>query len=173
MGNLNAWANAAKSEATRYRQLRDRLLEQVPSLDAETLQDTLEGISDFREMLAELVRSALEDEALFEGLSTRLSEMRSRLGRLKLRAEKKRALAVSAMSEAEIKALVEPDFTASLRRGGPTLNIVAEEQIPAPFWKPQPPKLDRQGLLATLKEGGQVEGVALAAPQLQLSVRTK
>ena len=67
---------------------------------------------------------------------------------------------------------IEPDFTASLRRGAPALEVVAEERIPEDYWKPQPPKLDRQALLAALRGGSEIEGVALGAPQVQLSVRT-
>jgi hypothetical protein len=99
--------------------------------------------------------------------------MRARLQRLGDRAEKKRALALRAMSEADIKTLVQPDFTASLRRGAPTLEVLAEERIPSDYWRPQPPKLDRLGLLAALKGGSAIDGAAIVAPQLQLSVRTK
>ena len=35
----------------------------------------------------------------------------------------------------------------------PPLVIVAEPDIPEPYWVPQPPKLDRQSLLADLKRG--------------------
>jgi dTDP-4-dehydrorhamnose reductase len=66
--------SAASSELGRYKALRDQLLEQLPDLDEQTLADTLEGITDLRELLAELVRSALEDEALSAGLATRLAE---------------------------------------------------------------------------------------------------
>ena len=59
-----------------------RIACRIPDLDAETLADTLEGITDLREMLAELIRSALEDEALAEGLSTRLNDMKARFERL-------------------------------------------------------------------------------------------
>jgi hypothetical protein len=165
--------NSAETEVVRYKLLREKLLEQIPDLDEETLGDTLEGLSDLREILVELVRSALEDEALLEALSTRLAEMRARLQRLGDRADKKRALALKAMSEAEIKTLIAPDFTAALRRGAPALDVSAEDRIPPAYWKPQPPKLDRQGLLAALKGGVEVDGAALAAPEMQLSVRTK
>ena len=161
------------SEVGRYKVMRDRLLEQIPDIDAETLADTLEGITDLREVLAELVRSALEDEALSSGLSMRLAEMKARAQRLGDRAEKKRALALRAMTEAEIQTLLVPDFTDSLRRAAPSLEVVAEEIIPDAYWKPQPAKLDRQTLLAALKSGVQIDGATLAAPQLQLSVRTK
>ena len=84
-------------ELSKFRLLRDRLLAEIPDLDAETLADTLEGITDLKEMLAELVRSALEDEALAAGLSTRLSDMKARLERFETRAKRKRQLALKTM----------------------------------------------------------------------------
>ena len=72
-------------ELSRFQVLRARLLAEIPDLDPETLADTLEGITDLKEMLAELVRSALEDEALAAGLSTRLSDMKARLERFETR----------------------------------------------------------------------------------------
>jgi hypothetical protein len=160
-------------EASRHRTFRDRLLAEIPNLDEETLGDTLEGMTDLREMLAELVRSALEDEALSSGLSTRLTEMKARVQRLEYRADKKRELARRVMAEAEIRTLVEPDFTASLRQSAPPLEIIAEERIPEPFWKPQAPKLDRLALLAALRGGVKIDGVRLGPVQLQLNLRTK
>jgi hypothetical protein len=162
-----------QSELVAHQLSKERLREEFPEIDDQTLNDTLEGITDLREILAELVRSALEDEALSSGLSTRLAEMKARAQRLGDRAEKKRALALRTMIEAEIRTLLVPDFTASLRRAAPSLEIIAEEIIPDAYWKPQPAKLDRQTMLATLKSGVQIDGATLAAPQLQLSVRTK
>ena len=170
---VSAQNPALRGELRNYTYFRDRLLAEIPDLDSETLADTLEGITDLREMLAEVLRSALEDEALAAGLSTRLSDMKARLERLEMRAKRKRQLALAAMTEAEIAKLIEADFTASVRHGAATLEVVAEEKIPAAYWKPQLPKLDRQGLLAALKAGTTIEGAALAPPQLQLSLRTK
>jgi hypothetical protein len=161
------------SESYRYGKLRERLLAEMPDLDAETLSDTLEGITDLKEMLAELIRSALEDEVFASGLSTRLADMKVRLERFETRAERKRQLALRIMGEAEIPKLMQPDFTATLKQGSPTLEVVDEAKIPAAYWKPQPSKLDRQGLLAALKGGVAIEGVAIAPAQMQLSVRTK
>ncbi len=161
------------AENARYGALREHLLDQIPDLDAETLADTLEGITDLREMLAELIRSALEDEAFASGLSTRLADMKVRFERLESRAERKRQLALRVMGEADIPKLMQPDFTASLKQGAPTLEVVDDAKVPAAYWKPQPSKLDRQGLLAALKGGVAIEGVAIAPAQMQLSVRTK
>jgi Siphovirus Gp157 len=160
-------------ETAKHRLLRERLLAEVPDLDTEVLADTLEGLTDLREMLAAIIRSALDDDALATGLSTRLSEMKARLERFETCAQRKRELALKAMREAEITKLLEPDFTASLRHGAPTLEVVEESKIPAAYWKPQLPKLDRQGLLTALKGGTAIEGATLAPSQFQLSVRTK
>ena len=156
-----------------HKVLRGRLLGEIPDLDAETLADTLEGLTDLKEMLAELVRSALEDEALAAALSTRLSDMKARLERLETRAKRKRQLVLKTMGEADMAKLEQPDFSASLRQAAPALEVVAEDKIPAAYWKPQPFKLDRQGLLQALKSGTAIDGACLAPPQQCLSVRTK
>lgn len=159
--------------AHHYDRLRRTLVEEFPSIDDQTLSDTLEGLTDLREILSELIRSALEDEALLEGLSTRLNDLKARQKRLAHRAEVKRGLALKAMAEAQIKSLTEPDFSAFLRRAPPALDLLAEEKIPPEFWKPQPSKLDRHGLLEALKAGTPVEGARLLDSQIQLSVRTR
>ncbi len=160
-------------ESQRYLAMRDQLLADFPDLDDETLHDTLEGITDLKQMLAEVVRSALDDEALAGGLSTRLSDMKARLERLEERAKRKRQLVLRAMTEAELAKITEADFTVSVRTGAPTLDVVAEGDIPAAYWKPQPPKLDKQGIIAALKTGATVEGATLLPAQPQLNVRTK
>jgi hypothetical protein len=124
-------------------------------------------------MIAAVIRSALVDQALQEGLRTRLEEMRQRLARLEERGAKKRELALQAMCEAGLKKLEQPDFTASARAGLPALVIVAEPEIPEPYWVPRPPKLDRQSLLADLKRGAVISGAQLGNPKPCLAVRTK
>jgi len=44
---------------------------------------------------------------------------------------------------------------------------------PEAFWKPQPPKLDRQGLIAALGAGRDVPGAILGNAPMTISVRTK
>jgi hypothetical protein len=157
----------------RYQLLKQRILADYPNLDDETLADTLEGITNLHEMIAAVIRSALVDEALQAGLRTRLEEMRQRLTRLEERSAKKRQLALEAMCEVGLKKLEQPDFTASARAGMPPLVIIAEPDIPEAYWVPQPPKLDRQSLLADLKRGAVIQGAQLGNPKPCLAVRTK
>ena len=148
-------------------------METCSNVDEETLLDTLEGITDLHEMIAAVIRSALVDEALQAGLRTRLEEMRQRLARLEERGAKKRQLALEAMCEVGLKKLEQPDFTASARAGIPSLIVVSEGSVPEAYWVPQPPKLDRQALLADLKRGTEIPGAQLGNPKPTLAVRTK
>ena len=161
------------SELYAYKRLRRRLLDEYPDLDDETIRDTLEGITNLHELISELIRSAIVDEALLSGLRSRLDDMRERLSRLEVRASKKRELALEAMTEVGLTKLEQPDFTASARSGSPALIVIAEERIPATYWVPQPPKLDRQAILGELKRGIEIPGAQMSNPKPILSVRTK
>ena len=165
--------SALKLEVLSYETLKTRLQAEFPHVDEETLADTLEGITDLHEMIAAVIRSALVDEALHAGLRTRLDEMKQRLSRFEERAAKKRQLALEAMSEVGLSKLEQPDFTASARAGSPSLVVVTEETIPGAYWLPQPPKLDRQGILGDLKRGAEIAGTQLSNPKPVLVVRTK
>ena len=156
-----------------HNHFRERLREEFPDADDETLADTLEGLTDLTDQLAEVIRSALEDEAFCAALKTRMGEMRERAGRLGLRAEKKRQLVGETMAQADLKRLTLPDLTISLRPGPVPLVVTSEEEVPSAFWKAQPPKLDRQGLSQALKAGQSIPGAVLGNPQPCLSVRTK
>src|SRR3954447_7336378 len=90
---------------TRFVELRRRLLELHPDLDEQTLSDTLEGATDFREALAALVRSALDDECLCAALKARLEDMKARLARLQARSISKRQVAAENMLAADIDRL--------------------------------------------------------------------
>jgi len=156
-----------------YTYLRQKLLEAFPDADDETIRDTLEGLTTLHELIAEIVRSALIDESLHDGLRSRLQDMKERLSRLEARAVKKRELALEAMSEAGLRKIEQPDFTASARNGPLSLVVVAEDQVPETYWVPQLPKLDRHALLGALKHGDEIPGAQLSNPKPVLSVRTK
>jgi hypothetical protein len=162
-----------RSEVRLYKQLQERLIALFPETDDETIRDTLEGASTLHELIAKVIRSALVDEALQRGLRLRLDEMKQRLARLEQRSAKKRQLALDALADVGITKLEQPDFTASARSGVPSLTVIEEERIPEAYWLPQPPKLDRQTLLAELKHGTVIPGAQLSNPCPVLMVRTR
>ena len=156
-----------------YRTLRDRIRAEDPTIDEQTLADTVEGLTDLHEIILALIRSALADEALANGLQGRIAEMEERLARLQDRASKRRQIAKDVMVELDIKKITAPDFTVSVRPGMPSLLVLDEAAVPSIYWQPVAPKLNRQGLLSELKEGADIKGVALSNPEPVLSVRTR
>lgn len=164
---------ALRTEVHIFELLRQRLVEQYPDLDDDTIRDTLEGSTSLIELIADVIRSALLDEALQLGVRSRMADLRARLVRLEERSSRKRQLAFEAMTQAGLKKLEQPDFTASVRVGSPSLVITSETSIPAAFWVPQPPKLDRQRLTIELKRGAGIAGACLGNASPTLVVRTK
>jgi hypothetical protein len=156
-----------------YRAIRERILAVEIDLDEETLTDSLEGITDLNEVVAAVVRSALVDEALAEGLKGHIETMQSRLRRLSERAQARRQIARDAMVEVDLKKITAPDLTISIRPGTSALVVTEEGCIPEPYWLPREPRLDRLGLLNDLKRGVEVEGAALSNPAPVLSVRVR
>jgi hypothetical protein len=159
--------------AIHYRAIRDRVRTEDPQIDEQTLADTLEPLTDLPEILTAILRGALTDEALANGLKTRVAEMEERLSRLKDRAAKRRQIVKDTMVELDLKKLIAPDFTASIRPGLPNLMVIDEAAVPSIYWEPREPKLNRQGLLNDLKHGTEIDGVTLSNPEPVLSVRTR
>ena len=153
--------------------LKAELKAMFADIDDETLHDTLEGISSLSEALAAVVRTYLDDLSLAAALGMRIADMQDRLARFEARAEKKRALVTQVMEQGELTKVQEPDFTVSLRAVPPGLVVSDETQIPADYWKPQPPKLDKKRLLANLNAGQAILGASLGNGGATISVRTR
>ena len=159
--------------AARYQALRERIKAQEPTIDEQTLADTVEGLTDIHEIIAAILRSALCDEALATGLKGRVGEMQDRLERLQDRASKRRQIAKDVMLELDIKKIAAPDFSASIRQGLPALQVLDEAAVPSIYWQPVAPRLKRQELLTELKGGVEIQGVSLSNPEPVLSVRVR
>lgn len=162
-----------RTEVTHYQILADQLKTEYAGIDDEALQDTLEGISDLPDLIQEIVRSGLDDDAYISALKNRIDDMRARLDRLKARFDKKRELVGWAMNNAGIQSLQASDFSVTLRLGPQKVEILDESKIPEDFLTPQPPKLNRTAISAALKRGDAVEGATLCSGDLHIAVRVK
>src|SRR4029078_6243327 len=146
--------------ASTYRAIRDRIRAHDPQIDEQTLADTVEGLTDLHEIVTAIIRAALTDEALVDGLKRRIGDMQERLARLQDRASKRRQIAKDVMLELDIKKISAPDFSVFIRPGLPALQVLDEAAVPSIYWQPSAPRLRRQELLSELKSGADVEGVA-------------
>ena len=159
--------------ALTYRAIRDRIRAEDPQIDEQTLADTVEGLTDLHEIIAAIIRSALADEALATGLKSRIADMQERLDRLQDRASKRRQVAKDVMIDLDLKKITAADFSVSIRAGLPSLMVIDEAAVPSIYWQPSAPRLKRQELLSELKDGSEIEGVALSNPEPVLSVRVR
>lgn len=153
-----------------HKALKARILAECGEEDEETLQDTLEGATRLDEILSGLLRSRDEDLALADGLRAHIQRCKTRLARIEARGETKRRLIRNIMIEASLSKIDLPDCTLSLRRSEGRVEIENEEVIPAAFWRPQPPKLDRANLQRALKRGAAIAGARLAPAQTTLVI---
>jgi hypothetical protein len=156
-----------------YQTIRDRILAVEASIDEATLADTVEGLCDLHEVVAAVVRAALLEEAMADGLKAHIHLLQQRLDRLTERAAARRQIARDAMLEADLKKVAAPDFTLTVRPGSPAVVVVEEVDIPASYWQPREPRLDRVALLNDLKRGTAVAGAQLSNPEPVLSVRIR
>lgn len=160
-------------EAAHYHLLQDQLRQDFADIDDETLADTLEGLSDFPQVIEEIVRSSLDDEAMIAGLKLRADAMAARMGRLKERHQKKRQLAAWALGAAGLGKLKACDFSVNLSEGALKLELYDESKLPLSYLVPQPAKPDRTAITTALKTGLAVEGAELVRgqPYITVSVR--
>ena len=91
------------TDLNRYTELRRRLIEADPEIDETTLLDTLEGATNLNEALGEVIRAALDEEALADSLRDRMGAMRERLDRIETACSKKREVAQAVMEDAGIE----------------------------------------------------------------------
>lgn len=158
---------------TTYRSIRDRIIALDAGIDEETLADTLEGVTDLHEVVAAVVRSALVDEAMAQGLKRHIDILKERSQTLAERARTRREIARDAMVEVDVRKIQAPDFTVSVRPESPALVVTDEGAVPSSYWRPRDPILDRAGLISDLKRGSVIEGATLSNPEPVLSVRIR
>lgn len=130
------------------------LLDQLRALVAEDpdfLTDLIEVETDLLELIAALEASILDDEALVDGAKAALDKLQARKRAVETRIELKRRLLAHALQQIGLKNLRTPTSTLSIAEASLKAIAVAPEDIPARWWKPQPPKLDQDGLTKAVR----------------------
>lgn len=152
------------------RVLREHLTDLADG-DEDFVRDSLEGETDLDCLVATLVHAIGEDEAHIEGLRSYQEAVARRAALYGDRAEFKRRLLVQALEISGRPRIETEGGTVSLRPVQPKLVENETADVPAEFWTPQPPKLDRKALLAALKEGRDVPGVSLSNGGVTIAIR--
>lgn len=160
---MNAHTDVARvqRELEAAKVLRDQIAE-LAAGDEDFIRDTLEGETDLPLIVRRLLAGIGEDEAMAEGIDAYAKELAGRKERLTSRAKLKRALICTALEIAGRKTIETDVGTVTLSAVKPKAIVTEEADIPAEFFKPQPPKLDQSALSAALREGREVKGATLS-----------
>jgi hypothetical protein len=141
--------------------------------DPQLILDMIEGSTELHEAILVVHGEIQEDGILAEGLKAAIEGLQSRLARVEKSIETRRQIILSAMVKAEIGTIKSPTATLSVKET-PRKTVISEEaEIPAKFWKPQDPVLDKKALGDALKAGEIVPGATLSNGGITLGVRVK
>ena len=149
---------------------KQTLLDQLRALtadDPDFFIDVIEGETNLLELIAALDASIVDDEVLVDGAKTALDKLQNRKRSAETRIELKRRLLAHTLHQIGLKTLRTPTATLSLAEASLKAIPVAPEEIPARWWKPQPPKLDQDGLTKAIRarEKALKEAAALTDPE--------
>jgi hypothetical protein len=131
--------------------------------DPDFLRDSVEGEIDLESIVSDLVASIGEDKATLEGLKLYRDRLKDRAERINARVEAKRALLASALQIADRPSIDTVSGTVSTTPVQPRPIVLTPADIPAEYWRTQPPVLDLPKLTeAMTKDGKAVPGVVLS-----------
>lgn len=150
--------------------LRQMLGEDV---DPKLLLDTIEGETNLAEACCVVLEQTCEDEILIEGLAAKIVELQTRKGRMEKSVESRRGIILMAMDKAGLQTIKSPLGTMSVRPTPAKLVVKDEAVIPAKFWKPSDPTLDKKALKDALDANETVPGATLSNGGIGLSIRVK
>jgi len=157
------------NEAAAAKALRDTLA--TITTDADTIRDTIEGETSLHETITHVMALIRDDEMLVDGIDRMQEALAARKKRLQDRIGYYRAAIEQAMTIGEIQTMELPDATVTVRRVAPALEVIEESKIPAAFFTPQDPKLNRKAVTDALKAGQPVPGATLGNGGITLSIR--
>lgn len=141
--------------------------------DPKLILDMIEGSTNFNEACCVVLEETLEDEAVLDGLDAMMEKLAMRKSRIERSIETRRNIILSAMEKAEVPSIKSPLGTMSVRATARKLIVVDEAKVPARYWIPSDPRLDKMALIKDLRDGQSVEGVELSNAGIALAVRIK
>ncbi len=139
--------------------------------DADLMATTLEGETEIKEAISRAIGRILELNGMMDGIVNMIASLKDRGERLEKQRDNLRALVGVAMETANLKRIETPLATASLRVVAPKAEIIDESAIPAKFWKPQEPRLDKKAVLDALKDKQAVPGATLGNGGMTVSLK--
>lgn len=163
MDNLSRESEAAR---TLILNLKDVIAD-----DEDLALDMIEAETGFLDAVDGALERINALDALSEAIKAQATKLAARKSRFEAQAERIKTSLALALEMSGQRKLERPLGTLSLRAVPPSVNVTSEVDIPADFWKPQAPKLDKVALLAALKDKRDIPGATLSNGGVTLSIR--
>jgi len=122
--------------------------------------------------LRRILAAIIENDYLADAAKARIETIRQRQERFRKKSESLRGVAFAIMDALEMRRIVDPEFTASIRSGSDSVVITDETQIPDEYWRVER-KIDKAKLNADVKVGVVIPGAELRNAMPSLAIRTK
>lgn len=145
-------------------------LADVIGADDDMKIDVIAGETNLNEAIDQAIWMLSSDLAHIKGLNDYIEKFTARKERLRQRVENVRAMLAVAMEQAGRKKIEHQAVTLSLRPSPQKAIITDEAAIPAKFWNPSDPKLDKRAVLAALKDKQEVPGATLSNGDTSLTI---
>lgn len=134
--------------------------------------DTIEGETSLLEALDAADAEIRDCEVTVEGCKAVEATLKVRRDRAAARIEKIRAAVEQAMVMGNLKTVKRPTATFSLAQRKPGLVIDDESQIPAAYFVPRPPQIDRAALRRAIEEAP-IPGCHLDNGSINITIRRR
>jgi hypothetical protein len=157
-------------ETEAARTLRKNMAD-IFSDDEDLAADMVEGETRLHEAIGYAVETLAADCASIIGLDDLIKKLKSRQDRIGRRIENTRTALSVALTQAGKKSFEHPVATLTLKAVAPSVTVTDEAEIPARFFKPQPPKLDKAALKKALKDKEAVPGAVFGNGGQALQVK--
>ena len=129
-----------------------------PDIDEQALKDTMEGIEGALEIKAEgyakIIRMLEGDAAVCDAESKRLRNKKQAIERNIDRMKRALQYAMETTGKTKFKT---PLFSFGIQKNPASVVIDHAGMVPASYWIPQPPELDKKAIKAYIKENGDVD----------------
>ena len=126
---------------------------------------------NFTDKAANVAKYIQELKALAKDIADAKKAMSIRQKAAANKADRLTQYLLDEMQKTGIKKVECAELCVSVAKSPVAVEVLDEKQIPAEWWKPQDPVLDKQGLKAALKDGKDVPGVRLGAQGVRLMIR--
>ena len=157
--------------ATQAADVLKEQLREIAGDDVDVIRDTLEGEIDLRGLICMAAEQNALDVAQVNGIAGLIDDLRTRKDRIEKRIAMRRVAIHAAMQSGEIKSIETPAGTITRKAVPPAVLILEEASIPAEFWKPADPKLDKKAVADALKAGREVPGATMSNGSETIQVR--